>query len=89
MSYLKKLMLALLALGLSGCITPQPLVKPYPEAPKELMQPAPELKNLPEKTNLVEVSTTITDNYSTYHQVKEQLRALQEWVKRVREESLK
>ena len=89
MSYLKKLITVTLVLALSACTTPQPVTKPYPEAPKELMQPAPDLKTLPEKTNLVEVSTTITDNYSTYHQVKEQLRALQEWVKRVREESLK
>ena len=89
MFYLKKLLLVLSALALSACITPQPLVKPYPEAPKELMQPAPKLKTLPEKTDLVEVSTTITENYSTYHKVVEQLRALQSWTAKVREESLK
>jgi hypothetical protein len=49
--------------------------------------PAP-LSELPPNPNLVDVSTTITGNYSLYHKVAAQLVSLQQWVIMVREESL-
>jgi len=52
------------------------------------MQSAQPLKLLPETTNLIEVSTTITHNYGMYATLAAQLTALQEWVTRTREESL-
>lgn len=51
------------------------------------MQPAPKLEQLKSDATLVDVSTTITRNYSLYHQVAEQLRSLQEWTQRIHEES--
>lgn len=41
-----------------------------------------------EETNLEDVSLTITDNYTKYHVLAARLVALQNWVKRTREESL-
>lgn len=51
------------------------------------MQPAPKLQQLNDNTTLIDVSTTITKNYSLYHSVAEQLSALQEWTRRIHEES--
>lgn len=57
--------------------------------PQELMaQPTPLILLSPEET-LDTVTEKIVKNYSIYHQLAEQLKSLQEWAKKVREESLK
>lgn len=45
------------------------------------------LQPLQNSASLIDVSTTITKNYSTYHVVAEQLKSLQDWIRRVQEES--
>ena len=86
MFYAKSLCSAVLVLALSACTTQQQVIKPYPKAPTELMQEAPNLDQLQNDANLVDVSTTITNNYSKYHSVKQQLTSLQEWIRRIQEE---
>jgi len=51
------------------------------------MTTPPELDQLKNDATLIDLSTTITNNYSKYHQVVEQLKSLQEWVQRIQEES--
>lgn len=51
------------------------------------MLKAPQLKQIDAGATLIDVSTTITNNYSIYHSVAEQLHALQEWTLRIHEES--
>ena len=86
MFYVKSLLIALSVLGLLGCTTP-PQVKTYPEPPKELMvQPKP-LELLPADASLEDVSVTVTKNYALYHLTAQQLKSLQEWVTRLREEA--
>lgn len=51
------------------------------------MQQPPQLEQLQSDVSLIDVSTTITKNYSTYHQVAEQLKSLQDWIRRIQEES--
>jgi len=51
------------------------------------MVPPDSLINLNEDATLEDVSITITNNYSIYHITANRLIALQEWVKRIREES--
>jgi hypothetical protein len=51
-----------------------------PEAPKLLMErPVETLKETPNGSSLSETTKVIVQNYSTYHEVKEQLKALQDW----------
>lgn len=88
MSWVKKLTIVVLGLVLSACITQQQAIKPYPKAPNELMTAPLHLKTLPQETNLEDVSTTITYNYGLYNKLAEQLKSLQEWTIKVREESL-
>lgn len=49
----------------------------------------PALVLLGREETLDTVTEKITENYSVYHQVAEQLKALQAWVTKIREESLK
>ena len=86
MFYAKSLCSAVLVLALSACTTQQQVIKPYPKAPTELMQEAPNLDQLQNDASLIDVSTTITNNYSKYHSVKQQLTSLQEWIRRIQEE---
>lgn len=51
------------------------------------MQQPDTLKTLPSNSTLIDVSETVTQNYATYHRLAEQLKALQEWVQRISEES--
>lgn len=79
-----------------GCSQIQPK-QIYPTPPEILMQPPQELQllnlsNSPrypnEVSSTVKLSTvinTVTENYSSYHQVAEQLKALQNWIKQQRD----
>lgn len=89
MKYYEKILLtALSVMVLYGCTTQPQVVKPYPEAPKELMMTTNKLKQLNDDPSIKDVTTTIAENYKEYHIVAARLHALQEWTKRVREESL-
>jgi hypothetical protein len=88
MFYVKSLLSVILVLILYGCTTVPPAIKPYPQAPQELMVSPAQLILLQNDATLVDVSETITKNYSLYHQLAEQLKALQEWTIKIREESI-
>jgi hypothetical protein len=50
------------------------------------MEPAPELKTLPENNiKLSDAERIIAENYGTYHLTVDQLKALQNWVKQQKE----
>ena len=51
-----------------------------------MVQPKP-LEQLPADATLEDVSLTITKNYTLYHLTAQQLKSLQEWVTRIREEA--
>lgn len=51
------------------------------------MQQPNQLKMLLSDSTLIDVSQTVTQNYATYYRLAEQLKALQEWVQRISEES--
>ena len=65
---------------LAGCSTPVPVQRHFPQAPAELLQPAPALKPLP--ANTTELSVLIdnaNENYSTYRVLREHYEAWQQW----------
>jgi hypothetical protein len=68
--------------ALAGCSTPVsvPVQRHFPEAPAELLQPAPALKPLP--ANTTELSVLIdnaNDNYSSFRVLREHYEAWQQW----------
>lgn len=75
-----KAALTIIALAfLTGC-TAVPIKRNFPEAPSVLMRQCPNLKLLPEKAvELSEVLTTVTQNYTQYHECQIILEKWQEW----------
>jgi len=65
---------------LSGCTTTQ-LRTDFPTPPGELMLLPPKLNTLPDKAPLDKAEQTIIDNYTTYHEVSQQLIDLENWIK--------
>lgn len=68
-----------------GCRTIQPLPEPFPTPPTTLMQAPPELKALPGAPGTPvpaqQAAMTVAENYTLYHLVAEQLKALQAWIR--------
>ena len=67
---------------LLGCTT-KPLVQPtppMPTPPEILMREPQPLKQLSEDSKLSDVAETLVFNYGLYHELSEQLKALQSWI---------
>jgi hypothetical protein len=53
---------------------------PWPEAPVNLLEPASNLKPLPEdKKTLTDLIENANENFGTYYQIKSKYEAWQEW----------
>lgn len=64
---------------LSGCST-VPVQMNFPEVPKQLRIPCPELKEVKDgTTKLSEVLIVVTENYSQYHECRITVDAWIEW----------
>jgi hypothetical protein len=68
----------LIILLLTGCTT-VPVTAKFPEAPSELLQKCPALKQLDEEVKLSDVAKNITYNYTTYYECVIKLDAWIEW----------
>ena len=80
---MNKIILILLAVMMAGCGS-NPVIVPFPNPPEVLMKPAPDLQKIettPEHTTVKDFLETVSKNYSQYYLTKEQLAALQKWVK--------
>lgn len=51
------------------------------------MEPPKQLLPLRPNSTLVDVSKTVTHNYTLYHTLAEQLKSLQDWVQRIEKEN--
>jgi hypothetical protein len=69
----------LLILLLTGCSTTVPVTAKFPEAPNELLQRCPALKQLNEEVKLSDVAKNITYNYTTYYECVIEHDAWVEW----------
>lgn len=79
---MKKLILLLPALLLTGCFKSIPIKMDFPDAPAELKQTCPNLKQTDEnETKLSKVIEVVTENYSSYHECKLKVDAWVEWHK--------
>jgi len=78
----KTLMLSVVCLTLLGCSTTVPLTQKFPQAPQILLDPAPNLKTLPDdKKTLTDLLENANDNYGVYYDVVERYKSWQEWYK--------
>lgn len=76
-----------LLLILTGCSTRTvPVARPFPEAPAELMTPAPELRPIPPDTTALSVLiNNANDNYTAYRILREHYEAWQLWYREQRD----
>ena len=58
----------LLVLLLTGCSTTVPVTAKFPEAPNELLQRCPALKQMNEEVKLSDVAKNITYNYTLHYE---------------------
>ena len=77
---MKKLLLVLSVLLLSGCLS-TPVKRNFPEVPKELMEACPDLKTTDPTEKLSEVLKVVVDNYGQYHECKITVDTWIEWYK--------
>jgi hypothetical protein len=75
---MKKLLL-ITAILLTGCATSVPVKQNFPDAPKELLEKCPELKQTEQTTKLSEVLKVVTENYSQYQECKLEVYTWIEW----------
>ena len=78
---MKKLLVILPVILLSGCLMTAPVKQTFPEVPQELMQACPDLKQTDDTTKLSEVIKVVTENYSEYHECKAKVDTWIEWYK--------
>ena len=79
---MKKLFLLITALLLTCCFKYIPIKMDFPDAPAEIKQACPDLKQVDEKeTKLSKVVEVVSENYSTYHECKLKVDAWIEWHK--------
>ena len=78
---MKKLLLLVPVLLLTGCLTTAPVKRNFPEVPKELMESCPDLKTVPDTEKLSDVLKVITDNYGQYQECRIKVDTWVEWYK--------
>jgi len=78
---MKRLIVALMLVGITGCATKvSPVSLKWPDAPAELMEPADDLTTLkPEQTRLSDLIDNANTNFSRYYILKDRYEAWQQW----------
>jgi len=69
----------LLILLLSGCSTVVPVAQKFPQAPEILQQPCKPLKPAEANISLSQLTKTVVENYTEYHQCSGLADAWREW----------
>jgi hypothetical protein len=79
---MKKLILLLPIVLLTGCLATAPVVPKWPDVPKELLESCPDLKTLdPKNDKLSVIVETVTDNYKQYYECKDSVDSWIMWYK--------
>lgn len=75
-----KVYLLISTLLLSGCSWTVPVTAKFPAAPNILMEKCEPLKKLEgEQVTVVDLHTTVVENYTSYHECSVKVDAWQEW----------
>lgn len=79
---MKKLLLLISAIILTGCATNVPVVVKWPAVPAELLQECPDLKTVdPKNDKLSAIVDTVADNYQEYYGCKDKVNDWAKWYK--------
>ena len=78
---MKRLLLLVPVVLLTGCLVTTPVKRNFPEVPKELMEACPDLKKTDPTEKLSEVLKVVVDNYGQYHECKIKVDTWAEWYK--------
>ena len=63
-----KYLISVLLLCLTGCSTVVPVTAKFPEVPAMLLEKCPQLKTIDgENTSIIDLTKTVTVNYTTYY----------------------
>jgi hypothetical protein len=79
---MKKLLITILVLSLTGCAMfqkPVPVKRTFPTVPAELVEACPALKKTEPTEKLSEVLKVVVDNYGQYHECKIKVDTWVEW----------
>jgi uncharacterized protein YcfL len=77
-----KYLITLLLLCLTGCSTTVPVTITFPDAPKVLMEKCPPLQTIEgEKISIIEITKSVTINYTTYYECSVKVDNWIEWYK--------
>ena len=83
MSLIRLLILVIfivLAFLITACSTAVPLTQKFPDAPDMFKEKCPELKTIAgEKITIIELTKTVSENYTTYHQCAGRTAAWIDW----------
>jgi len=74
-----KILLIALVLALTGCATAVPVKRTFPEAPAILLKECPNLQSVSEEAKLSDILSTVTQNYSKYHECQYLMSRWHEW----------
>ena len=77
---MKRILLVIPALLLTGCLATTPVKRNFPEAIPEIMQACPELKEATKETQeLSKLLDVVVVNYSTYYECRVKVDAWIKW----------
>ena len=77
---MKRLLLILPTILLTGCLTSVPVKMSFPQVPEDLMKACPDLEQLdPNTTKLSTVVATVSKNYGDYHDCRAQVDTWIQW----------
>lgn len=76
---MRKLIILLPILLLTGCFGSVPVKRTFPEAPQEFKVACPDLQLVEPTTKLSDVVSTVAKNYGQYHECKAKVDAWTEW----------
>ena len=75
-----KYLVLMLAVFLTACSTPVPITARFPEVPEIIMERCPDLKKIATETTTMSIlTTTITENYTTYYECAVKVDAFRTW----------
>ena len=73
-------LLVIVTLLFAGCSTTVPVTAKFPAAPAALVEKCPQLKKLQgDQVSIVDLHTTVVENYTSYHECSVKVEAWQEW----------
>lgn len=79
-----KYSLLVLPLLLAGCLA-TPVKRNFPEVPAELKVACPDLQKVKSDAHLSDIVSTVSSNYTQYHECRAKVDAWNEWYKNQKE----